>query len=234
MVKIPASYVDWIKAGNIQHIEVVFTSKGIFAYGNGKRKPYLAWDDDSLGLAAELAGAVGVPNVASLESLMRWMRRYNLDIVVQLPVADGAEIIPYRDTRSSLLDTAVPPEAPREEIRLHVRYNNDGVPTIIGSPAATLRGYKPPRVDREFISQMKQAGVRRLAVQTRWEQMFIFVNNRPRPNVAWSTDQLISALGLYQNMHPDSWATNAAFVNMVRQVVLEMTDYDFHLVVDFP
>jgi hypothetical protein len=238
-VKIPPFYVDWIKASDVQHIEVVTGSEGILAYVNGKPTPYLAWDADSIGLAAELTEAFGIANVSQFKSALPWLQRIGLDVVVQMPLAAGADIIRYRDLQDGLLTSTAPAEieAPDAEVKLGVSFDENGVPSLAGVSASALQpfiGYTPGQLDPQYIALVKQSGIQRLTVQTRGDGLFIFVNDRPLPHLAWSKDHLMTAVNLYAEMNETSWMANETFVNMVSELVLKTTNSDIELVVDFP
>lgn len=238
-VRIPAFYVDWLQASDIQHVELLFGPQGLLAYANGKPTPYVAWDTESLTLAADVAGAFGVPNVSTVKNFLPWMERVTIDILVQLPVADGAERIAYRDVRGGLLTTKAAPEIvePAGQIKLEMSYDEEGYPSLLGLPAETLRpflGTTPGRLAPQVVGQLQEAGVESLTLKTRGDGLFIFVNDQPLPNVAWSREHLSNALDIYADMNETGWTPNAAFVSMVRQIVLQTANSDIELVVNFP
>jgi len=238
-VKIPAFYVDWIKASNLQHIEILTDAEGFFAYANGMPMPYVAWDAEGLLLAADLAEAFGVANMGTIKTGLPWLQRVGLDFVVQMPTAAGAEIISYRDARSGLLATTAAPELvnPIGELKLHMAYDEEGNPSLLGLPAAALQsmlGFTPGQIDPQIIARLQQAGIESLTLQTRGDGLFIFVNDQALPNVAWSEEHLTNALDLYARMNEVSWTPNEGFVSMVRELVLQTANFDIQLVVDFP
>ena len=238
-VMIPAFYVDWIKDSDLQHIEIVTDAEGFFFYANGMPTPYVAWDAESLMLAADLAGAFGVANIATIKTGLPWLERVGLDIVVQMPMAAGAEIIPYRNQRAGLLATTAAPEIvdPVGELKLHMAYDEEGNPSLLGLPAQALQamlGFTPGQLDPQVVAQLTQVGVESLTLRTRGDGLFIFMNDQPLPNVAWSPDHLANALDLYAQMNAVSWTPNEAFVSMVRELVLQTANFDLELVVDFP
>jgi len=239
MLKIPQFYMDWLKASDVQHIELVHDGAGLFAYVNGEAMPYVAWDAESVGLSAELAEGFGVSSGDLMTRLLPMVRHVGLDIVVQMPLQAGAEIIPYRDPASGLMETTAAPEIeePEAELKLAMAYDDNGVPTVWGMSAEILQpmiGYTPGQIDPQYIAQLKQAGVQRVAVQTLGDGLFFFVNDRPLPNVAWSKEHLTNALDLYAQMNEASWVPNEAFVGMVRELVLQMCNSDILLIIDFP
>lgn len=239
MLKIPQFYMDWLKASDVQHIELVHNGAGIFAYVNGKPMPYVAWDAESVGLAADLVQGFGVSSGDLMTRLLPLVRHIGLDIVVQMPLQAGAEIIPYRDPAGGLMETTAAPEIeePQAELKLAMAYDDSGVPTVWGMSAEILQpiiGYTPGQIDPQYIAQLKLAGVQRVAVQTRGDGLFLFVNDRPLPNVALSKEHLTNALDLYAQMNEASWVPNEAFVGMVRELVLQMGNSDILLIIEFP
>jgi hypothetical protein len=237
-VKIPEFYVDWIKDSNLQHIEIVTDAEGFFAYANGVPMPYVGWGAESLMATADLAGAFGVPNIATIKTGLPWLQRVGLDIVVQMPLADGAEIIPYRDARGGLMATTAPPEIddPVGEIKLHMAYDEQGYPSLLGLPAQALQailGFTPGQLDPAVIASLKQVGVESLTLRMQGNGLFVYMNDQPLPNVAWSQEHLVNALDLYAQMNEVSWTPNEGFVNMVQEMVLQTSNFDIELVVDF-
>ncbi|HUW15007.1 MAG TPA: hypothetical protein VM537_35140 [Anaerolineae bacterium] len=237
-VKIPAFYVDWIKDSNLQHIEILTDDGGFFFYANGMPLPYMAWDAESLAAAADLAGAFGVANIATIKTGLPWLQRVGLDIVVQMPLSDDPKIIAYRDARAGLLATTAAPEIkdPVGEIKLHMAYDEEGYPSVLGLPAQALQamlGFTPGQMDPQIIAQLKQTGVESLTLRTRGDGLFIFMNDQPLPNVAWSPEHIVNALDLYAQMNEVSWVPNEGFVTMVRELVLQTTNFAIELVVDF-
>jgi hypothetical protein len=238
MVKIPQFYMDWMKASDVQHFELVYDGEGIFLFGNGMPMPYLGWNADSLDLVGRLMGPFGVPNSDLIRRLLPLLRHIGLDIVVQMPLAAGAEIIPYRDPAAGLMATTASPEIddPAAELKLAVSYDDSGVPSLLGMSAAVLQpfmGSTPGQLDPQLIAQMKQAGVSQLSFQIQGDGVFVRVNNEPLPNVAWSEEHLANALDLYQQMNETSWVPNADFVSMVRELVFQIGRADVRLDVNF-
>jgi hypothetical protein len=232
-VKIPPFYVEWIKASDIQHIEVVTGGEGVLAYVNGKPTPYLAWDEESLLLTADLLEAFGIPNIGQVKSALPWIRRLGLDLIVQMPLADDATIIPYRDPAGGLMTTTAAPEFedPGAEIKLAVSIDENGVPSVAGLSALVLEpllGFAPA-LDPATFAPFRAAGIEKLTVKTRGDGLFIIINDRPLPNIAWSKDHLMNAIDVYAEMNEASWVANEPFVEMVRELILQTANSDIEL-----
>jgi hypothetical protein len=238
MVKIPQFYVDWMKDSNVQHLELVHDGRGIFLFANGEPMPYLGWGDESMDLVGQLMGPLGVPNGELIRRLLPLLRHIGLDIVVQMPLAPGSAIIPYRDPAGGLMETAASAaiEDPAAELKLQMSYDDSGVPSLLGMSAAVLQpmmGYTPGQLDPGLIAQLKEAGVGQLSLQIQGDGLFIYVNDEPLPNVAWSEEHLGNALDLYEQMNEASWVPNADFVSMVRELVFQVGRSDVRLDVNF-
>ena len=231
MVKIPQFYMDWLKASNVQHVEVVHEGSGMYVYVNGEPTPYVAWDAESMGLVSQLMEPLGVPNGALIGRLLPLLRRIGLDIVVQMPLAPGADVIAYRNPEAGLMasDASAALAEPAAELKLSMSYDANGVPSFLGLSAALLQpmvGATPGQLDPQLIGQLKAAGVERLGVQIRGDGLYIFLNDQALPNVAWSEDHLGTALDLYAEMNATSWVPNPNFVYMVRELVTQVTNSD--------
>jgi len=234
MLKIPQFYMDWMKASDVQHFELVHDGKGIFLFANGEAMPYLAWDAESIDLAGQLMAPLGVPNGDLVRRLLPLLRHIGLDIIVQMPLASGAEIIPYRNVDGGLMESTAPVEIvdPAAELKLAMSYDQSGVPSLLGMSASVLQpmmGYTPGALDPGFVGQVKQAGIDQLSLRTQGNGLFIYVNDKPLPNIAWSKEHLGNAVDLYAQMNEMSWVPNADFVSMVRELVFQLGGSDVRL-----
>jgi len=236
MVRIPKFYMDWLIASNLQHIEVTQNGKGIFAYVNGKPMPYLAWDGESLSYAAEVAEAFNVPNAALFRRVLPVLRHIGFDVIVQMPLQDGVAAIPYRDEKAGLMETTAEPVIAEPFVQLHLEvvYDQNGVPSVLGISAEDLEAMTGLSFDRvklgkDVIAMLQEANIQHITLQTRGDGLFLYINGRPLPNIAWSQDHLRNAVDLYAQMNAPS-----AFVDIVRQFVLGLGNSDILLVVRFP
>jgi hypothetical protein len=239
MVKIPDFYMDWLKASNVQHIEMAYSGDGLFLYANGQPMPYIAWDADSVGLSGKLVAGMGVANGALIQRMMPLLRHIALDVVVVMPVADGAEFIPYRDDLHGFMPSTAAAEIaePEAVLNLEVTYSESGVPTFLGMPAEMLQpllGSIPGQLDPGLIASLKQIGASSITLQTQGDGLFVRVNDQALPHLAWSPEHLANALDLYAQMNETSWVPNEAFVDMVSELVLRLTSSDIQLKVTLP
>ena len=87
--------VDLLVANNIQHFQIDNTQDGILILVNGKAIPSLAWDGDSLVATAEVLDALSPGGFALLDKVLPLIRNVGMGVILRIPVAEGAEILPY-------------------------------------------------------------------------------------------------------------------------------------------
>ncbi|QLQ05549.1 MAG: hypothetical protein HZY76_05255 [Anaerolineae bacterium] len=139
-----ANMVANMQANNIQHLELVSGKDGLFLFVNGQALPYLRWEGDKLRdslpvirqlntLYGQLTGqqlAEWIPNMLPL------LQRVGMDVVIKLPVKEGATPIEVRAE-----DAAMPEPAPITDtasagesaiVYLPIFYDSSGTPQLMG------------------------------------------------------------------------------------------------------
>ena len=102
--RIDPFYPAWMKAANIQHIELRQTGDGIALLVNGALMPSLSFQDGSLQRISEVAPLLGQngPAIGQLiEKFAPLVQRLGLSVALKFPKADGAQDIPLRDRPTS-------------------------------------------------------------------------------------------------------------------------------------
>ena len=128
-------------------------------------------------------------------------------------------------------------QEPGMVLKLQASYDENGVPSLLGMSAGLLQpmmGYTPGALDPGLIAQLKGAGIAGVTLRTQGNGLFIYVNDQPLPNIAWSKEHLANALDLYEQMNRTSWVPNADFVNMVRELVFQVGNSDVQLTIALP
>jgi len=242
MVKIHPYYMDWIKAANVQHIEAVWDKGGLFLFVNGKAMPYLAWDADSLaqaGLMTEMFGTAYYGNGALLvRRLLPLLQHIGLDLIVQMPLADGATPIPYRSPKASLMEVSGVAQAmaePSATVNLEVVYDERGIPYLAGISAEAVEMFTGPntlwmaKLAPEAVDSLQAANIQHMALTTRSNGLHILVNGQTLPFLAWDEEHLNNALDLYVQSNAPS-----EYVNMVRETASQIGRADVRMVIRFP
>ena len=237
MVKIPPYYMDWIKAANVQHIEGVWDSEGIFFFVNSEPLPYLAWDGESLDYVGQMAETFGVPYAGLVRRLLPLLQHIGLDLVVQMPLAGGATTIPCRDVGGGLMEAMEATEAITEPSALldtEMVYDERGAPSVAGLSAQSLEllaGYSLESVnlDPSVLASLQAANVQHVTLMTRSNGLHLFVNGYALPSLVWSDEHLNNAVNLYVQSNAPS-----STVERVKGSVLQITRADVRLVIRFP
>jgi len=96
---LPPETIARMMQTGVQHIAVRTQEDGIQFFVNGEPLPQLAWGEDQLGLVADLIGQLylggqteGMQQV--LEAILPALSQMDFELVLRVPVAEGAELIP--------------------------------------------------------------------------------------------------------------------------------------------
>jgi hypothetical protein len=229
-------YVDWMKLTDTQHVELVHTDNGIFAYVNGELMPYLAFDADSLGNVAGFGGLLGPQYGKLISMLVPIIQRTGLNVVLRFPTNGGMAEIPLRDPNMVPEPVVAEPSDPDAVLRVDVDYmadaNGTGVPMLAGISSRDLlesTGFAlPVELAPETMALIKALGVEDLRIVSNGTGMFLEVNGNALPHVAWSDAQLGSAAGLYGQINPES-----PYIELVNLLVPGLAGMDIDMLVRF-
>ena len=132
-------YIDWMTAANVQHVELRQTGNGIVLFVNGKAMPHIGWSDASLQQATDLAGLFNVQNTEMIRKFLPIVRRLGIDVVLTFPRAEGVAEIPLIDPEAAVNTVAQASTEPASAVvQFEVKYDENGVPGILGITAADL------------------------------------------------------------------------------------------------
>ncbi len=244
---VPKEWVDYMVAGNIQHIQVDNKADGLLLLVNGQPIPSLVWDGESLQTTAEVLNTFGVA-IPMAEKVLPLVQRLGIGVIVRFPVPEGAEIIPFYvegdDTAAMaakkaqeefLAAVGVPPR-----INLPVFYNADGSFTLgdltdaewsalTGAPVYALR------LNPQLVQSLAERGVKSLTISTDAEGIHIMVNGKALPTLTWGNGELQHLLNVADQMN--LWELVAPGMNMgdilatVHELlpVIQTTDFDLHV-----
>lgn len=227
-------YIDWMMAANVQHIELRQTGNGIALFINGKPMPNVAWSDKSLQQASNLAGLFQVQNTAMLAKFLPIVRRLGLDVVVTFPRAQGVAAIPLVDPDQAIkVAAAVPSDQPASAIvRFEVKYDEQGVPGILGITAADLAAMgvaAPLALHPAYLDLLKKNNIQTMELRGKTDGLFLYINGDPLPNIAWDDAFLANAADVYAQMNPTS-----PYIDLAKTMVPLINKADISIMVHFP
>lgn len=221
-MKVDPATVQMLKDAGIQNIEAVASAEGLYLYVNGQPVPYLALDEETRANVGDLLKLAGVQDSTSnlVQNLLNnnVLSRVGVPVVIKLPVDAGVEEAALRDSKSlPRVDTDQARSSVAEKVlmlHLDVALDDQGVPTIAGTSMTDLQGalaeaglaadLSSVKIDPAMVASLKAANVLLLQVETEPEGLYLNVNGKRLPRVAWDEERLNNALKLYSSLEPDS------------------------------
>lgn len=216
---LPADLVQQLVDAGIQHLEVVAVGDGIYLFSNGQPLPYLAMDEEARGNIEDLAQLADVPNATAIQWVTdNILTRASLPLVLQMPVPEGTDEVPLRDTRTLArvkIDTAeAGVDAPSLVFYADVALDDNGEPTLAGLSLSEIQqallaegvnvDLSAAIVDPALVQSLRAAGVQNLQVETEPDGMHLYMNGEALPRLAWDEERLRNAVTLYESLEGDS------------------------------
>jgi len=210
---LPAEWVNYFTATNIQHMEMSHGTDGISLMVNGQPIPSLMWDEGSLVATAEIAEMFNVMVVPTFNKVLPLVRQLNLGVILRFPVMAGADIIPMMvEDDGSAVDMAMMAQeeflaavGTPPKINLPVMYNADGSwslgdltdtewSSLTRVPLQTLR------LDPSLIADLSASGVSSMSLATDPTGIHISINGTKLPYLSWGSGEVQHLLALSQQM----------------------------------
>jgi sulfur carrier protein ThiS len=224
--------VDSLMAANVQTIELRQTGDGVAVLVNGKPLPHIAWTDESLQQMTDVAAMFNVQGLDLLKKVLPIVRRLGVNVVLRLPPAPGAEVIPLTDPNIPL-PTPQADDGPDSVVaHMEVKYDGQGVPSILGISARDLQtmGLNLPLALAPSVIQALQANnIKTMELRSKPDGIFVYANDVALPNLSWDNTMLMNAAELYGQMNPTS-----PYVAAVKQFVPAINNVNIDLLLHFP
>lgn len=230
-------YPSWMKAANIQHVEMRQTGDGIALLVNGALMPSLSFQDGSLermGEIAPLLGQNGPAIGALLEKFAPLVQRLGLSIALKFPSQDGAQPIDYAPADTKVAALAPSTEAPSAVAKFELKYDEQGVPSILGISARDLQALginANVALDPTVLAQLQANNVQHIQMSSRSNGLYMYVNGNPLPAVAWDSASLNSAVQVYEQMNP---GVPKQYLDLIKTFVPMLARTDMSIMVHFP
>lgn len=226
-------YIDWMSAANVQHIELRQTGNGIVLFVNGKALPHIGWSDASLQQATDLAGLFNVQNTEMIRKFLPIVRRLGIDVVLTFPRAEGVAEIPLIDPQEAVNTVAQASTEPASAVvQFEVKYDENGVPGILGITAADLAAMgisAPLALHPAYLALLEQHNIQTMELRGKSDGLFLYINGEPLPNIVWDDTFLNNAAGLYAQMNPTS-----PYIDVAKTIVPLVNKADIAIMVHFP
>ncbi len=237
--RIDPFYPTWMKAANIQHIELRQTGDGIAVLINGKLMPSLSFKDGTLERVGDLAPLLGpgvdVQMIQDLvEKFAPLVKRLGLSVVIKFPMRVGAEPIPFADPNVKLAELTPVQETPSAIVMFEIRYDEQGVPSVLGISARDLRallGDAPLALAPDYLRLVQANNIQHVQLRTKADGLHLFVNGTPLPNLVWDGTTLENAVEVYAQMNA---AAPKEVLDLVKMLVPLLGRTDVSIMVHFP
>jgi hypothetical protein len=208
ILRVPTEYVDWFTRSNLQHFEVVHKDDGLFVFANGKPLPHIGWNNDSVNNVGTVVDQTGVlpPAYASLVKMaLPFIQRVGMDVAFKFPLQEGAQPIAFAEPNSMQMLTTQD-EPPVATARVAVKYNDDGVPSIMNVSSRDLGnalGYDLSMLELPpaMVDYVKSTGIQHVTVHSTDDGVLLWVNDKMLPNLVWSEDQLKNGVDLFGQLY---------------------------------
>jgi hypothetical protein len=235
--RIDPFYPAWMKAANIQHVELRQTGDGVALLVNGALMPSLSFQDGSLQRIADVAPLLGQNGPAIGQLIAKFaplVQRLGLSVALKFPKQDGAADIPFGPADIKLAQLK-PSETPASAVaKFEVKYDEQGVPSILGISARDLQtlGFNASvALAPSVLAQLQANNVQNVQLSSRSNGLYMYVNGKPLPAIAWDSTSLENALQVYEQMNP---GVPKATLDLVRTFVPMLGQTDLSVMLHFP
>ncbi len=235
--RIDPFYPAWMKAANVQHIELRQTGDGIALLVNGELMPSLSFEDGALARMADIAPLLGANGPAIGQLIAKFaplVQRLGLSIVLKFPLQDGARAIEYGADDVRLAALAPSAEDPSAVVKFEIRYDEQGVPSVLGISArdlAALGVQADVALAPNVMQQLQANNVQHIQISTRPDGLHLYVNGSPLPTIAWDSQALDNALQVYEQMNP---GVPKATLDLIKTLVPMLGKTDMSVMIHFP
>jgi len=230
--------VQSMTAANIQHIELRQTGNGIAILVNGLLLPHLYWQEENvraLGDLAYMLGPGGEQVQALIEKVGPILARVGLSVAVKFPLKDGEAAIPFASDEVALAAPAAPTGTPSAVVAFEVKYDEQGVPSIMGISAAELAqltgNYSMPlALGQDTILRAQAVNIQTLQITSQADGLHLYVNGTPLPSLAWDQTMLDNTISLAVQVNPQL----APFEEIIKSFTPILTQTYISVLVHFP
>ncbi|MCL5999781.1 MAG: hypothetical protein M1546_27515 [Chloroflexi bacterium] len=239
ILRMPTEYVDWLTRANLQHFEIVHKEDGLFLFANGKPLPHIGWSSESFANTGEVVNQLGVLNPAygsMVKMALPFVQRIGVDVAFKFPLQEGATPIAFADPSSMMMLTAEQTETPVAMARVHIKYSDDGVPSIMNVSSRDLGqaiGYdlRMLELTPDMVNWIKGTGIQHITMHTTSDGVLLWVNDKLLPSVVWSDEYLKNSVDLFGQLY---YTTDPNLLKALQVLMPALSKVDAEAVLRFP
>jgi hypothetical protein len=229
LLELDPAFIDWFMRENLQHVAIEHTENGLLLFANGNLLPSLGWDSASLQNAVMLADKAGVQNTVLIQHVLPIIQKIGLNVVLQFPMAEGAEPIPLHQRGMPLPDLEDPAQ-PSLGLSLAVNYREDGLPTVLGVTSRDLEQLTGANLSvleltPAWVNYYKAVNLQNVELETHADGLRVYVNGQDLPYLSYSPAQIDNLTSLIGQLYPQQQG-QAEFLREVLTLV-QQADVDF-------
>jgi hypothetical protein len=243
-VAIDPAMVDFMSAGNIQHVQVNNSSNGLLLLVNGEAIPSISYDGESLQATADALNAFGMA-IPMLDTALSLVDQIGLGVIMRFPVAVGAsEISLYVEGDGS---SAAEAQAAQDEflaavgapprVNLPIFYEADGsfsVGDLTDEEWSALTGASLAalRLNTSVLEGLAASGISKLGLGTDAAGIHITINDSALPTLDWSGGKathllnVADQLGLWERLAPGMMIGEVLATIEGLLPVIQVADFD--------
>ncbi len=230
--------VAQITDSNIQHVELVFRQDGLYWWVNSKALIPLVWDDASFNNVTQL-----IPKFVPMDEAQKGAltnvflpaaRRLELNLLIRFPLKAGETVVAVREMRGAL-PTAGAPTTPSTVARLHISFDAEGTPSIVGVSLKEIgqiigADTSSVAIPKDTVNQIVGAGIQHITVRTTPEGIKLWTNDQPLPTLRWSDETLKSTAEVISGLT----MIPPAVAEVIAKFLPFINTLDINLVLKFP
>jgi hypothetical protein len=238
ILRVPKEYVDWFTRANLQHFEIVHKDDGIFLFANGKPLPHIGYPADSVANIGDLVSQLGVlqPAYASMIKMaLPFISNIGADVAFKFPLKEGESPIAFADP-SSMQMLAAADEPPAAMARVNVKYNDEGVPSIMNVSSRDLGnaiGYDLSLLELtpDMVNYVKNTGIQHITLHSTPNGVLLWVNDKMLPNLVWSDEFLKNGVDTFGQLY---YTTDPNLLKALQVMLPALSKVDAEAVLHFP
>ncbi len=240
--QVSPEFVAQMEQANIQHIELRHTGDALALMVNGNPIPRLAWGDDSIetmGMLFSLFGAQsGETGDATQQLLMKVapiVQRLGLSVALKFPTAADAQELPFASDEVVMAAPRTADVEPSTVAQLEVKYDDQGVPSIMGISArdiAMITGNSslPLALSPDVIARAQAMNLQHLQLTTGPDGLSIYLNGKPVPKLIWDQGMVSNVIDVLTQLNPEM----SANAEMLKQLAPILTNTSLSVLIHFP
>jgi len=229
---------------NIQHLQINNGATGLDILVNGQAIPSVAWDADSLARSKDVLALLGEDGMGAIGDLLPLVSNLGAGVVLNFPLAQGAELIPAEVSGEGSAATAqsdfLAAAGSAARINFPINYNADGT-FAIGSMSAEALSLslglplESLTLTQDRIDRYVAMGMKTFTVASNTDGIHMTLNGEDLPYISWGDGKLAYGLQVAaQAGLLGDGGDSAAMVALVEQLLPIIQTAEVTVVVTFP